>query len=237
MKVFILVHGAWHGAWCWEKLTPLLRAAGHRVLAPGLPGHGPTPADGKVSLAACADAVAALLTQCEGKAIVVGHSMGGMVISAAAQRQAHKVEALVYLAAFLPRPGDSVFSLMAGMRERGGSLPVEALMRLSADKRFYTLDREGAGELFYQDCEREDIEWAVQRLSPQPVLPLSGRLGDSAPDLPCIYVSCLRDKVIPVREQRRMVANVPCRELLQLDAGHSPFLSQPEELAKILQSL
>lgn len=206
------------------------------MLAPDLPGHGAEGSDGKVSLARCAQSIAQCLEEYAGETVLVGHSMGGMVISAAAAQAPGKVASAVYLAAFLPRVGESVFSLMASMRQAGAPLPVEDLMSLSPDRRFYAIDPAVAASLFYGGCAGPDREWAVERLRPQPVLPLSGKLSRDAVGIPRVYVSCLHDRVIPIGAQRRMAARFAC-ELLQLDAGHSPFLSHVEELARILESV
>jgi pimeloyl-ACP methyl ester carboxylesterase len=111
MATFVLVHGAFHGGWCWYKIVPLLEAKGHRVLAPDLPGLGDdhTPlAD--LSLAAWTDSVAAKLHVLGTPVILVGHSRGGIVISEVAERVPEHVSALVYLTAFLVSDGESLQS-------------------------------------------------------------------------------------------------------------------------------
>ena len=113
MARIVLVHGAFAGAWCWEPVLPGLRAAGHEVEAIDLPGSGgdETPVE-EVSLDAYANRVCAVLA--DGRpAVLVGHSMGGMVITQAAARCPEHVAALVYLAAFLPADGQSLMELVA----------------------------------------------------------------------------------------------------------------------------
>ncbi|QAY60345.1 alpha/beta fold hydrolase [Microbacterium protaetiae] len=115
MATFILVPGAWHGSWAFEAVTPLLEAAGHTVHALTLTGLGP---DHDATTAARAnldthadDVVGVLETAGIAEATLVGHSYGGMVISAAADRAAERVSRLVYLDAYVPRDGDSCWSL------------------------------------------------------------------------------------------------------------------------------
>ena len=112
MSKFVLVHGAWHGAWCWERVAPLLRAAGHSVVAPDLPGHG---ADAtpwwRVTLGGYARRVRDAALASGGRVIAVGHSMGGCVITQAAARWPEPFAGLVYLCAFVPQPGESLLSL------------------------------------------------------------------------------------------------------------------------------
>src|ERR1700680_4689248 len=112
MSQFLLVHGASGGAWCWHKLMPELERRGHRALAIDLPGHGEdkTPL-AQVNLAAYAERVADTLKKLPEPAVLIGHSMGGMVISAAAELAPEWVRTLVYLCAYLPRDGESLSAI------------------------------------------------------------------------------------------------------------------------------
>ena len=108
MSTYVLVHGSWHGGWCWDKVIPLLKARGHRVVAPDLPGHGrdKTPAS-DITLRAYADRVCDVLDAEAEPAILVGHSFGGLVITQAAEYRPEKIRTLVYLCAYLLRSGSS----------------------------------------------------------------------------------------------------------------------------------
>ncbi len=119
MARIVLVHGAFAGAWCWEPVLPGLRAAGHEVEAIDLPGSGmdETPVE-EVSLDAYANRVCAVLAGGR-PAVLVGHSMGGMVITQAAARCPEHVAALVYLAAFVPADGQSLMELVGAARGGG----------------------------------------------------------------------------------------------------------------------
>jgi len=114
MATFILVPGAWHGSWVFEAVTPLLEAAGHTVHALTLTGLGPDDDDEAVARANldthADDVVRVLETAGITEATLVGHSYGGMVISAAADRAAERVSRLVHLDAYVPRDGDSCWS-------------------------------------------------------------------------------------------------------------------------------
>ena len=106
MATYVLIHGAWHGGWCWDKIVPLLKKEGHKVEAPDLPGHGrdktPIP---EISLQSYTDRVCRILDTQSEPVILVGHSMGGVVITQAAQHRPEKIKTLVYLSAMLPRNG------------------------------------------------------------------------------------------------------------------------------------
>jgi pimeloyl-ACP methyl ester carboxylesterase len=104
MSTYVLIHGAWHGGWCWDKVVPLLEKAGHKVQAPDLPSHGKDKTSYRtVSLQAYADSVCGILDTQSDRVVLVGHSMGGIVISQAAEYRPEKVDTLVYLTAFLLR--------------------------------------------------------------------------------------------------------------------------------------
>jgi len=109
MSAFLLVHGAWHGGWCWHKVVARLEAMGHRAAAPDMPGHGDdqTPIAG-VTLDHLVDRVCAAIDAAGEKVVLVGHSYGGAMISQAAERRASRIKSLVYLAAFLLGDGQSV---------------------------------------------------------------------------------------------------------------------------------
>src|SRR5919201_534684 len=102
MSTFVLVHGAWHGGWVWDRVAQQLQESGHKVLAPDLPAHGSdrTPA-GQITLRHYVDHVVSCIDSCAEPVVLAGHSMGGIVISSAAERRPESIRALVYVCAFL----------------------------------------------------------------------------------------------------------------------------------------
>ena len=107
MSTYILIHGSWHGAWCWYKVVPLLEKAGHKALAIDLPGHGRdwTPAP-DISLQSYVDCVCKVIDSQPEPVVLVGHSRGGIVLSQVAEVRPEKIEMLVYLSAFLIPNGE-----------------------------------------------------------------------------------------------------------------------------------
>ncbi len=236
MSTFILVHGAWHGAWCWYKIVPLLERAGHEVIAVDLPSLGvdQTPI-AAVTLDACADRVADALNATPGQSILIGHSMAGVVISQAAERHPDKVKTLVYISAFLLRDGESVFAMAS--RDPG---KMSGIATVSADKLSMTCDASGVRDVFYGECAEEDVALARLLLRPQALGPMaapqcvsSSRFGR----VPRVYVECLRDNVVPPTLQRAMHAASPCARVIVMDTDHSPFFSRPRELTEHFLSL
>lgn len=236
-RTFVLVAGAWHGAWCWSRLVPLLEARGHRVLTPELTGTGASGADvAQASLDGWARSIAELTSAEPEPVILVGHSRGGVVISRAAEMSNRNLRALVYLAAYLLPAGRSV----AGeSRTDEGSL-VPANMVAADSGVSCVLRPEVVRQAFYGDCDDETAAFATAHLSPEPLKPLVTNLQVSAERFGAVarvYIECARDRTVSLAAQRRMQAALPCAKVLTLDSDHSPFLSHPRELAKLLGGL
>jgi pimeloyl-ACP methyl ester carboxylesterase len=237
MSVYVLVHGAWHGSWCWDKVVPLLEKEGHKVYAPDLPGHGndKTPIS-EISLQAYADRICDILDTQSEPVILVGHSMGGVVITQAAEYRPDKVKKLVYLSAFLLQDGEF---LLQYAKQAEDSLILPNLI-MSADQSFATLKDEAVKEAFYGDCSSEDVERARALLVPQAAAPLATPVNTSKGNfgsLSRIYISSSRDRAVTPSIQEKMCRNLPCEKVIQMDTSHSSFFSAPEELAKHLLSI
>jgi pimeloyl-ACP methyl ester carboxylesterase len=232
MATFLLIHGAWHGAWCWDRVVPLLRAAGHEVIAPDLPAHGDDRAPwwratlGAYARRACDAARPA------GRVIAVGHSLGGLVISEAAAREPARFAGLVYLCAFAPRRGESLMSLSRG--DPDTLVPAAARWGLGA----ITIRPERATAAFYHRCAPADAGAATARLCPTPILPIfQGVSADVGDAIPRAYVECTDDRAIPIALQRRMHRRFAMERVVALETDHSPFLNAPDALAERLDEL
>jgi pimeloyl-ACP methyl ester carboxylesterase len=232
-----LVHGAWHGAWCWFKVIPLLERLGHTVVTPDLQSHGIDRAPTRdVSLESYAECVCRVLDACREPVILVGHSMGGLVISRSAELRPHKIAMLVYLAAFLVPAGRTILEATAA----GGSAHAITELILTEDGSAAALKLESVRQLFYADCEASDVALARMLLVPQamavsatPLLTSNEKWGH----IPRIYIECTRDNAIPIEAQRAMTSELPCQRILTLETSHSPFFSSPNELSDHLARL
>lgn len=233
----LMVHGAWHGAWCWHKLTPLLGAAGARVVAPDLPSMGDdvTPPS-VITLDYWARFIADLAGREAEPVTLVAHSRGGIVASRAAELVPDRIRRLVYVAAYL-LPARSTLANEA--RGDVDSLIPPNMIPASSGLTC-TVNPAVIREAFYGRCPDEDAAFAQARLSPEPLKPLVTPL-DITPErygrVPRAYVETRFDNVITLPAQRRMQAALPCDPVFMLDSDHSPFLSQPEALARILISI
>jgi pimeloyl-ACP methyl ester carboxylesterase len=225
MTVFLLVHGSWHGAWCWEKIVPRLAALGHRAIAIDLPGHGRDMTPWwRATLSAYARAIRNA-ARGEGRVVAVGHSMGGAAIAQAANLEPELFRGLIYLCAFVPKPGEAVIAL--ARRDavwRGFEVP---------RYRFGTIAvrPDNARATFYNACTPADAEAAVARLRPDPMPALLQPVaGPRGPAPPRAYVECARDLTISLDLQRFMHRRFDMKRVATLDADHSPFYSAPDEL-------
>jgi pimeloyl-ACP methyl ester carboxylesterase len=236
MSRFVLVHGAFHGAWCWEPLVTELSAAGHVVTALDLPGHGddPTPV-ADVTLDAYAHRICERLEEQPDPVVLVGHSMGGVAITQAAARCPEKIARLVYVAAFLPRDGQSLVDLTK-LPEGVGDM-VQANMVVEGEPPVATMPAEAAREAFYGRCTTEQVARAIGQLRPQALAPFVTpvALDGAAARPPRAYVVATEDRAIPTALQRRFVADNPDLDVVELDSDHSPFFSRASELAAALE--
>ena len=241
MARLVLVHGAFGGAWCWEPVLGGLRDAGHTVEAPDLPGQGqdPTPV-AEVTLDAYAERVIDVLASGE-PAVLVGHSMGGMVTTQAASRAPEHVRSLIYLTAFLPQDGESLIALT--QRPEAADDQIQRRLVVDGDPPVASMSPEDTAAAVYNNCTPEQREWALARRSTQPVIPftqpfqLDAAGAEAFGALPRSYVTCLRDRSIPPAMQRFMYERAGCEPVLEIDTDHAPYLSRTAETVAALVRL
>ncbi len=237
MTTYVLVHGAWHAAWCWNKVVPGLEADGHKVIVPDLPGSGAdtTPAS-EVSLDAYASKLVEVLDQQDEKVVMVGHSMGGLAITAAAELRPDKVGALVYLSGFLPKSGQSLLSL----EESNEHSSVPPALIPAEDHVTATLQADKIRDLFYHDCSDEDYEYAIAHHHAQALAPLATPVEITEENFGSVtryYIVLTEDRAIHPDMQRKMIDASPCKAVFSIDSSHSPFYSKTDELVETLQKI
>jgi pimeloyl-ACP methyl ester carboxylesterase len=234
LTTFVLIHGAWHGAWCWRKLAPLLETAGHTVIAPDLPSMGADRSDpAAVTLDSWARFGAGLVARQAEPVVLVGHSRAGIVVSQVAELVPDRIRRLVYVAGFMLPSGQT---LADAARADEDSL-VSTNMIPAASGITCTVRREVLHDAFFGHCTDDDYEFALANLSPEPLKPLVTPLKLSAQrfgSVPRSYFECLQDRAVTLPAQRRMQAELPCDMVHSLESDHSPFFSRTAELASLL---
>ena len=234
---FVLVHGSWHGGWCWNEVTPLLERQGHHVETPDLPGRGADQTSASaLTLKDYVDRVGSVVAAQSSPVVLVGHSMGGVVITQLAEEMPDRVQALVYLAAFLPKNGQTLIELA----QQDTESQLGPNLVISEDQGDHVVRPEVVREIFYHDCGDDDSARAIAHLVPESLAPVMTPIHTTDQRfgrVPRFYVTTLRDRAISPVQQRRMYTAMPCREVIAMDTGHSPFLSAPEALAAHLHAI
>jgi hypothetical protein len=226
LSTFGLVHGAYHGAWCWEQLARELEQRHHRVLTVDLPIEDPN-AGARQYAAAAVEAFAAAGDDL----VVVGHSLAGLMIPLVAS--ARPVRQMVFLCAMLPRPGRAHNDVQAEEPdmflpgpEGGAFVDPDGATRWQPD---------AAASWFYSDCPAAVADWAASRLRGQ-FWPITEEISplEAWPSVPSSFVFGVHDPVINPVWSRRAARQILGIDAIEVNAGHSPFLSAPAALAELL---
>lgn len=231
MTTFALVHGGFHGAWCWEQVSPLLQKDGHRVVTMELPLE-----DSAATFNDYADVVCTALEDCDDDVVLVGHSYAGNTIPLVAARR--PVRHLVYLCAMIPDVGRSLVEQLADEPQMLNSRYEQGLSPVDDRLRQQWTDLDIARDVFYFDCDEQTAEAALNRLRPQSVNPAVFPFSLAEhPRVPTTYVVCSDDRMLRPEWSRHAVRERLNATLVELPGGHSPMLSQPQVLAELLVGL
>jgi pimeloyl-ACP methyl ester carboxylesterase len=233
-STFVLVHSAWLGAWAWDPVGSLLEKEGHKVIALDMPAHGKdkTPPS-EVTLESYVKTVTDVLDALAEPVILVGHSLGGIIISQAAENWADKVKSLVYLCAFLLPSGGSFMKATEGVK---GSMVLDNLV-MAKDQTSVTIKEEVMREAFAHDVPAEAFARVRPLIVPKPTVPLGGTISvteERRGRIPRYYIECTADKAIPLEAQRAMYRAIPVKKEFSMKTSHAPNFSAPEELAGYL---
>jgi pimeloyl-ACP methyl ester carboxylesterase len=234
MARFILIHGSWHAGWCWHRPQQRLRALGHAAIAPDMAGHGrDRRALAGLTLADYVRVVADELDRVDEPAVLVAHSRGGIVASAAAEARPEKVTTVVYVAAYLVPPEERVLDWAVTDHE---SL-VRANLEVNQTEGWDMLRADAFLDTLYHDCSDDDVALCHALLPPEPLGPtltpmrVTQARGGA---IPRGYIVLTQDRAVGPALQRRMLARTPCARVVEIAASHSAYFSKPDELTAAL---
>lgn len=239
MSKIVMVSGAWHGKWCWERVVPLLTDRGFDVITPELLGMGDDKTPLKdVTLARWTDQIAQVVVDQNEPVVLLGHSRGGIVISEVAEKVPQSISQLIYLSAFMLRDGESMGTVLA----RRASDAKPNFLQPAADGASATVMPEFIDKVFYNTTSPELVERAKKRMGGEPLTSFGTPLHltrERYETVPRAYIECQRDRAVPLELQRELQAQLPCYPVATMDTDHCPFMSDPEGLveaiAKVVQ--
>jgi len=236
---YVLVHGACHGAWCWDEVAARLRAKGHRVVTLDLPGHGRRAAEVRhAGVEAYGRAVAnAMALEGISRGILVGHSMAGLVIPKAAEMAPARVSHLVFLAAVVVPDGGSLAETVMTPAGRAMATGIAA----GRGNGTFLHPAEVAWARWMGDMPRSDprVSNAISLLTPQALRPFVEAVDlrvFSGMRVPRTYIRCLQDKAIVPGKAAECAARLGVKPV-DMECAHDAMLSQPDELVRILETI
>ncbi|NAY93477.1 alpha/beta fold hydrolase [Muricauda sp. JGD-17] len=236
-KTFLLIHGAWEGAWSWEQTTDHLEKEGHKVISIDLPGHGDDQTDvSEINLELYVSRVKEELVRIGKPVILVGHSFAGFVISQVAEEMPDSIEKLIYVASALPYDGKTAVEVF---EEDGGSEFLENLI-FSDDKSTATMSKETILEVIFTGATEEQIDQVLPKLVVQATKPFFEKVKTTDSNfgrVPKAYIETTLDKVISLKAQRLGQEKLGISESVTLERGHVPLETAPKELADALITL
>ncbi|WP_264537480.1 alpha/beta fold hydrolase [Flavobacterium sp. N1736] len=233
-QTYVLVHGAWQAPYVWNEVKADLIKNGNRVIVIELPGHGTdkTPPQ-NLSINAYRDKVISELSKVDGKVILVGHSMGGMVVTAVAESVPSKISKLVYIGAFLPKSGQSIGDLaMTDPDSILGPSLIESADHLTLDVKATDLTN-----LFISDGNTSAKQSVVDNYRTEPAIPFGDKAvltNENFGSVEKVYIKTTKDKVISPKLQDQMIAAAGIKTVFQINTSHSPFLAQPKTVSDLL---
>ena len=236
MTHYILVHGAWEGAWSWDLTKPVLEKAGHKVTTvdlPGSPGNKRDIVD--VTMESYIDAVVNTIKELDHKIVLVGHSLAGAIISQVAERISEKIDRLVYVAAFLLENGDRIIEAM--QRDPDGEFLPK--LNFAEDQSYATADEKTWRGIAFHDVREERILGALPRVNgtKQATEPFMAKVVVSKEkfgSVPKTYIRTAIDKMVSPKLQDEMLGNWKVDKIHTVQSGHFPTLSLPETLAELI---
>jgi pimeloyl-ACP methyl ester carboxylesterase len=231
----VLVHGAWEEANIWQAVTPLLEKDGYHVVTVTLPGRPSSPlSPDKVTLDLYRDTILNAIGNPRQPVVLVGHSFGGITISVAAEAAPEKIKALVFIAGYLPKDGQSLLDL--GNSDKDSKIGPH--LQIMKDKGIIAVENSARADLFCLDCTEQFRAAIPSLIVDEPLGPLVTPVhltADRFGTVDKVYIHTAKDQVVSPSLQARMVAATPVRQQFTVDTGHTPFLTDPHGLTRDIE--
>jgi len=235
---YVLVHGAWQAPYVWQAIKTNLEEQGNKVIVVELPGHGTDQtAPGEITLDTYKEKVIGAISAVDGKVVLVGHSLGGMIISSVAEAMPEKIEKLIYVAAYLPTTGQTLDQL--AHMDRDSHLGGDALI-FHTDTYTVDVNPDQIANLFIQDGTPEIQNQVVNNYRTEPLIPFINPVTltqQNFGSVKKIYIKTLQDHVISPYLQNQMISTTEVESVYEINTGHSPFLSKPDALTSLLTTI
>jgi len=236
-KTYVLVHGAWHGAWSWEATKRIMEQSGAKVITFDLPGHGnDKTAIPQVTFDSYVEKVKDEITKVNASVILVGHSLAGYIVSKVAEDMPNSIEKLVFIAAMIPNNQKTVFDTL---KEDAGSELLQNLI-FAEDQSWATVSEETLKNVVYNGATNEQIMKAAPQLVRQATQPFFVPVTTTENNFGKIdktFIVCEKDKMLSASAQKELVKTINCTKEISINTGHIPHVENPEILAEsILKS-
>lgn len=234
----IFIHGAWHHAKCWAPVIAAFDPTWH-VQALNMPGRvfEKTRQYQKITLHDYVDVVQRCLLSLPCPAILIGHSMGGLVISQVAEKYPNRLHSLIYISAFIPHSGESMFDIMNNdIAKHSSTIPLE-LETDPASNKIALKFSEKNRDLLYHRCDSQRAANALSACIPEPLRAFRTPVFLTDCNFGSVqkhYIHCTDDRILPFSQQKKMIAKTNISSTDILDCDHSPFYSAPNALANLL---
>ena len=224
MKNYLFLHGAWHGSWCWNKTTSLLKKQDINCITPDL----------KIEkeMQNWSDYIELVLKHINNKPVtIIAHSMSGVIASLIAENYPNLVEKIIYISAFALNNNESIMKYV----KEDTKIDLSKLVTY-INNNVSKINKDLAGEKFYNLCKEDEVKFAIERLREQNIRVFKQKvtLSNNFANTPKYYIVCNNDNIISSEIQLKMANNVKCDKIFNLESDHSPFFSCSEKLVNTI---
>lgn len=235
MSTFVLIHGAWHGGWCWKRVRNVLRSQGHDVYSPSLTGSGERVhlLSPEIGMDTYVQDIVNLIEYEElDDVVLAGHSAAGAAVSKAAESVHERLKALVYVDSVILPNGKCMFDVFPPKWAEG----MRASARDHGEGYYMPPEQEMMFSFFASDCSDQDKQWVLRMATAQPMKPYEDKVDLKRfyqMEIPKTYIRCTQSQAgLPAETAAKFGM-----QYVEIDAGHDPMISRPDEFAAILSKI